>query len=375
MKFSISTLELNQMVNKMQNVISQKPTLAILSNFLIEAFDDELVLTATDLSLGIRCHLEAQIQEEGATTIPAKTFCNLIRELVAPSIQISTNPNHITTLVSGTSRFKINGMSKGGYPELPELKTADFFSINQSVLKDLLYRISFAISKDDNRYTLTGCHMQVSQGQVSFVGTDGKRLARSFAKIDIDPELNFQCVIPSKAIEEIMKNLSDSEEPAKISIMEDKIAVESNHTLLLAKLLTGEYPDVTRVIPEKPEIKLTLHRNELMTMLRQIALFRPDNNHSARFTFSEGELKLSANTSEVGEGLVAMPVNYHAEPLEIAFNPGFFLDILRHCKEETVTLGLIDSYNPGIIVDGEELEKSLDASPMFIIMPMRLSED
>jgi DNA polymerase-3 subunit beta len=375
MKFVISTSELNQMINKIQNIVSQKPTMPILSNFLIEAFDDELILTATDLSVGIRCHMDAQILEEGATTLPAKTFSSLVRELVAPTIQISTNANHITTLISGTSRFKINGMSKSDYPELPELKTACSFSIDQAVLKDLLYRTAFAISKDDNRYILTGCHMQVSSGHVIFVGTDGKRLARSFASLELDPEINYQCVIPSKAIEEILKNLNEEGKPAKIFIMQDKIAVEANQTLLLAKLLSGEYPDITRVIPEKTDIKLTLHRNELITMLRQIALFRPDNNHSARFTFSEGELQLTANTSEVGEGHVAMPVNYHGEKLEVALNPGYFLDILRHCKGETVTMGLIDSYNPGIIVDGEELEKSMDASPLFIIMPMRLSED
>lgn len=376
MKFVISTVELNQMINKMQNVVSQKPATPILSNFLIEAFDDELILTATDLSVGIRCHMNAQILEEGATTLPAKTFANLIRELVAPTIQVSTNTQNITTLVSGTSRFKINGMAKNEYPELPELKDAQAFSIDQAILKDLLYRTSFAISRDDNRYILTGCHMQIANGTVIFVGTDGKRLNRTFAKIDLEQDINFQCVIPSKATEEILKNLvEDKEEKAKVFIMEDKIAIELNHTLLLAKLLTGEYPDVTRVIPEQADLKLTLHRNELITMLRQISLFRPDNNHSARFAFTEGELQVTANTSEVGEAHVAMPVNYHGAKLEVAFNPGYLLDILRHCKEETVTMGLIDSYNPGIIVDGEKLEKSLDATPLFIIMPMRLSED
>ena len=158
--------------------------------------------------------------------------------------------------------------------------------------------------------------------------------------------------------------------------MPDKIAILANQTMLLTKLLTGDYPDVNRVIPENSEIIISLHREEMMTLLRQVSLFAADHNHSVRFTFTPGELKLTANTRDIGEGHVGMPVNYHGNKLEIAFNPGFFLDILRHCKEETVTLGLTDAYNPGIITDGEQRgEKLSHASPLFVIMPMRLSED
>ena len=172
----------------------------------------------------------------------------------------------------------------------------------------------------------------------------------------------------------MIKNLGE-EGDAKVYLLQDKIAVEANNTLLVAKLLTGEYPDLSRVIPEKPEFVFTLHRDELITMLRQISLFRTDNNHSVRFSFADGELLLCSNTTEIGEGRVAMPVNYQGPKLEIAFNPAYFLDILRHCKRETVMMGLIDSYNPGVIVDSEELGKSLEATPLFVIMPMRLSEE
>lgn len=374
MKFVISAQELNELINKIQNVVSLKPTLPILSNFLLEAYNDELVLTATDMIVGIRCFAEAQILEEGATTLPVKTFASLIRELSAPTVQISTNSNHITTVVSGTSRFKINGMSKDDYPALPDLENAFSFTIKQSVLKDLLYRTSFALSKDDNRYALTGALMDIANATATFVGTNGKKLARAFAPIEIDPEVHSRSVIPAKAVDEFIKNLTE-ESDVKLFIMSDKIALEANKTLILSKLLTGEYPDISRLIPEKTETILNLHRDELITMLRQISLFRPDSNHSVRFIFQNGELQISANTSEIGEGQVAMPVNFQGDKLEVAFNPGYFLDILRHCKSETVSLGIIDSYNPGIIVDDEKLDRTVEASPLFLIMPMRLSED
>lgn len=374
MKFVISTQELNYLINKIQNVVAQKPTIPILSNFLIEAYNDELILTATDLTVGVRCHTEAKILEEGATTLPAKRLAQLVRELTAVNMEVSANSNEITTLVAGTSRFKLNGMSKSDYPSLPDLSQAHTFQIKQADLKDLLYRTSFAVSKEDNRYVLTGVLMQIANGIATFVGTDGKRLARAHAPISIDPSFASQSIIPLKAVDEILKNLTE-EGDAKVSLMADKIAVEANQTRLLTKLLAGDYPDVNRVIPEHSDILVSLHREELASLLRQISLFTADHNHSVRFTFMDSELKLSANTMDIGEGNVTMPVNYQGPKLEIAFNPGFFIDILRHCKGETVTMGLTDTYNPGIITDGDQLAKPLQASPLFVIMPMRLSED
>ncbi len=374
MKFVISTQELNYLISKILNVVAQKPTIPILSNFLLEAYNDELILTATDLTVGIRCHTEAKILEEGATTLPAKRLAQLIRELTAVNVEVSTNSNEVTTIVAGTSRFKLNGMSKSEYPALPDLSQAQTFNMKQAELKDLLYRTSFAVSKEDNRYVLTGVLMQIANGTATFVGTDGKRLARSHGPIDIASSFTGQSIIPLKAVDEILKNLSD-EGDVKISLMSDKIAVEANQIRLLTKLLAGDYPDVNRVIPERSDIIVSLHREELSSLLRQISLFTADHNHSVRFTFSQGELKLTANTMDIGEGNVTMPVNYQGSKLEIAFNPGFFIDILRHCKSETVTMGLTDAYNPGIITDGDQLSAPLQASPLFVIMPMRLSED
>lgn len=374
MKFVISTQELNCLISKIQNVVPQKPTIPVLTNFLIEASNDELVLTATDLTVGIRCNTEVKILEEGATTLPAKRLSQLIRELTTANVEVACNSHEITTIVSGTSRFKLNGMSKEEYPALPDLSHAHTFQIQQKDLKDLLYRTSFAVSKEDNRYVLTGVLMHIANSQVTFVGTDGKRLARAHIPIAISPTHTSQSIIPLKAVEEILKNLTDEGE-AKVSLMADKVTIQANQTLLLTKLLAGDYPDINRVIPEQSEIIISLHREELISLLRQVSLFTADNNHSVRFTFTNGELKLTANTLDIGEGHVGMPVNYQGAKLEIAFNPGFFIDILRHCKEEIVTLGLTDAYNPGIITDGEQTEKLSQASPLFVIMPMRLSED
>jgi len=374
MKFEIPTQELNYLINKMQNVVSMKPTTPILANFLLEARSNELVLTATDLNVSVRCNTEINVSEEGATTLPARRFAQLVRELPAANVEISTNALETTTVASGTSLFKINGMKTEGYPQWPDLMGSRSIKIPQKELKRLLSCTAFAVSKDDTRYVLTGVLMHIGNGQATFLGTDGRRLARAHCKIETGPEEECQAVIPIKAVDEIIKSLLE-EGDAIISLLPDKVAVCINQTILVAKLLTGDYPDFVRLIPEHSPIQLVLHKEELTSLLRQVSLFTTDQTHAARFIFEKGELKLEANTHEFGEGSVGMPVNYQGSKLEICFNPGYFLDILRHCKEEVVTLNLIDCFNPGIVTDGEPVQSLLEATPLFLIMPMRLSAD
>ena len=375
MKFVISTQELNYLLNKCYNVVAQKATIPILSNFLIEAKGGELVVTSTDLIVGIRCFIEAKILEEGATTLPAKKLVQLVRELTAVNVEVTSNASEITEIVADSSRFKLNGMNKSEFPSLPDIAEATQFKIKQGELKDMLFRTAFAVSREDNRYALTGVFMHVNNGSAAFSGTDGKRLARAHLPVTLDASFTGGYIIPLKAVEEILKNLEEDGE-ATVYLMTDKIAVEANNTMIITKLLSGEYPDISRVIPENSEAVLSLHREEMMSLLRQVSLFAAEANHSVRFTFSDGELRLTANAMEVGEGKVSMPVNYHGPKMEIAFNPAFFLDILRHSKSETVTMGVTDAYNPGVITDNEIPAAAVPkASPLFVLMPMRLNEE
>lgn len=373
MKFVISTKELNYLVSTCLNIVAPKTTIPILANLLVEAVNDELIITSTDLTVGIRCFTDAKILEEGSTTIPARRFAQLIKELTSTNVEITTNQNETTEIVADTSRFKLNGMNKNEFPSLPSLSEAFHFKIKQADLKEMLYRTAFAVSREDNRYVLTGVFLNIANRIATFVGTDGKRLAKAHLSIDIDPAFTGNYIIPLKAVEEIQKNLLDEDE-ATVYLMKDKIAVEANQTTIISKLLSGDYPDVNRVIPQSSETSVALHRDELMTLLRQISLFTSENSHSVRFTLSDGELKLSANTMDIGEGKVSMPANYNGSKLEIAFNPAFFLDILRHSKGETVTLGVTDAYNPGVITD-KEASPNVNASPLFVLMPMRLNEE
>lgn len=373
MKFVISSQELNYLINKIQNIVPQKPSSPILNNFLIEACNDELIFTATDLTVSLRCHIDARVIEEGSATLPAKRLAQLVRELPAVDVEMTANPAHLITLMAGSSRFKLNGLSAAEYPQMPDLSLSHSFVISQPALKDLFFRTSFAVSREDNRYVLTGVHLEIAHKFLTMTGTDGKRLARARIPIEIAEDFTYQAVLPLKAVEEIQKNLLDEGE-ATVTLMPDKIAVDGNQLRVVSKLIDGEFPNLSRVLPSQSQIHITLQREELIALLRQVLTFVSVQYPAVRFTFTQGELRVSATSAEVGEGDVSMPVNYHGPTLEVAFSPNFFIDMLRHSKEETVTLGMTDGYNPGILTEGEAVPSLAEASPLFFIMPMRLTE-
>jgi DNA polymerase-3 subunit beta len=365
MKIIISRLELLALIGKIQNAVPSKPTIPILANILVEAVDDQLIISATDLTVSMRAYAECKVQEEGSITLPARKFFQLIRELTAPQVEIHSISPEIATINAGSSHFKIHGMHKSEFPALPDLSEGTQFSIPSASLKELLSRSAFAAARDDSRQVLNGVLLQNANQVATFTGTDGKRLAKIHSAVDLPSEFNGSCIVPLKAVEEMVRMLDVKEEGvAKIIMMADKIALELRSATLVSKLLSGQFPDVSRVIPEQKEQAIALHREELMSLLRQVIPFTSDDSSSVRFSFITGELHLSAASAEIGEGKVTMPVNYAGEKLEIAFNPVYFLDILRHIKDETVQFNVTDSYNPGLITDS--------STAKFVIMPMRL---
>lgn len=376
MKFIISRQELAELVTRVQNIVAPKTPIPILSNFLLEAQDSRVILTATDLTVGIRCTGNAKVLEPGATTLPARRFAQLVRELTASHLELSTNNKDVTNIIADASTFRIHGLPKLEFPGLPDMTGATRVQFTQGQLKDAFYRTSFAVSKEDSRYVLTGVFCHLTNGSAVFVGTDGKRLARTSIPVHFDSPMNYECIIPQKAVDEILKTLTDENEPASISILDDKIAIEANDSMIVSKLLSGDYPDVDRVIPTQSSCVVSLHREELMALLRQVSLFTTEDSQSARFTLVNGELQVNATTMDIGEGKVSMPANYEGQRFDVAFNPLYFLDILRHSKSETVSLGFTDAYNPGIIVDGKlELTQKELPNPLFVLMPLRLSEE
>lgn len=364
MKVIISKVDLAALIGKIQNIVPAKPAIPILANILVEAIDDQLILSATDLTVSMRVHAEAKVAQEGSITLPAKRFFQLVRELTAPQVEIHLQTPEIATINSGTSHFKIHGMTKEEFPALPDISNGTSIGLLTPTFKDMLSKTAFAAARDDSRQVLNGVLLQMMNSMATFIGTDGKKLAKAFTALDTSSTAQGSYILPIKAVEEIVRLLDPKEERVKVTLLQDKIAVEVGGSLLISKLISGQYPDISRIIPEKKKSPIQLHREELTSLLRQVSLFTSENSSSVRFTFTTGELHLSATSGEIGEGKVHMPANYGGEKIEIAFNPNYFLDILRHSKDETVNFEVSDSYNPGMITDS--------SNALFVLMPMRL---
>jgi DNA polymerase-3 subunit beta len=366
MKAVVSKSDLVAMIGKIQSIVASKPAIPILANILIEAMDDQVIVSATDLMVSMRCFMEAKVIEEGSISLPGKKFFHLIRELTSPQIKISASTSEIAEITTGTSVFKINGMNKAEFPQLPDMSGSPEVTIPSSVLKEMLSKTAFSAAREDSRYMLNGVQFTIADQKVSFIGTDGKRLAKSTTTCNAENQIRGQYVIPLKAVEEMIKNLDDSDAPVSLSLAPDKISLETGSQTLITKLLSGQFPDVERVIPSNLAYQFSIHREELMALLRQISLFTSESSCSVRFSFETGQLHLSATSSDVGEGRVSMPVDFAGPRFDIAFNPYYLLDILRHTKDETFRIGLNDSHNPGLITDS--------TNALFVIMPMRLND-
>lgn len=366
MQVIIAKSDLVTLIGNIQNVIAAKPAMPILANILIEAVDDQIIVSGTDLTVSMRCFMGANVLEEGSIALPARRFFQLIRELNLLEIRIATHTNETAEITAGSSLFKINGMSKSEFPHLPSLSGSPEVLFTSAQLREMLSKTVFAVAREDSRYTLNGVQLQIQNRTATFIGTDGKRLAKTSSPILADSAVKGSSLIPIKAIEEMIHMLDETDTKATLTLGADKISLECRQTTLISKLLAGQFPDVERIIPQQTIHRIPVHREELCILLRQVSLFTSQTSHSVRLAFEPGELRISAMSSEIGEGSVSMPIDYSGPRFEIAFNPFYLLDILRHSKDELVHMGLNDPHNPGLITDSTQAQ--------FVLMPMRLSE-
>jgi DNA polymerase-3 subunit beta len=313
------------------------------------------------------------VKEEGSIALPSRKFSSLVFELIAPEVEIRA-PSQTAMIHSGSSKFKIQGLSPQEFPQITDLSETllepqQKLSFSASLLKGLLESTFFAAGRNETKPILHSLHLQIFQGKLFATGTDGKRLAKASLPLsEPSQDVYYQdrsFILPIKTVSEMIGLLESAKlEESSLFLTEEKLSLQTGPFTFSSLLLPGEYPDVSRIIPSKSEAPIFLHREELSSLLRQVALFTTETNTSVRFLFTPGTLHLSIASSQTGEGDVEMPVNYQGDALEIAFNPNYFLDILRHVKDETFAFDITDSYNPGLISDS--------STAFFVLMPMRL---
>ena len=363
MKFKVEKSQLVNAIQTVQNVITTKSALPILSNILLEAQADTLKLTATDLDIGITCVIPVDIQEAGAITIPAKRFSDIVREFPLDAISISTKKNNQVTIDSEMCQFKIMGLVKEEFPKLPEFKDQKVVKIDQGVFKRMLSLTAFAVSLDETRYVLNGILFKINKNLLTLVSTDGKRLAMAEKKLTVESELEISMIVPLKTIQELGRNLKDEGE---LSLM-----VSSNQALfdlgsvgIVSRLIEGEFPDYKQVIPLVSENKMKVVRSQLLLAVKRAALLATPDYQAVKLEVFKNKLVISKSTPDVGEFHEELAVEYQGRELVIGFNPIYLIDILKNLNEETINLEMVDGEKPGVIrLSGY----------VYIVLPMRLN--
>ena len=364
MKFSVSKDKLLEGLSTVQNVVSTRTTLPILSNVLLQAVEGELRLTTTDLDVGVRGRVEAHVERTGATTLPARRLFAIVRELPAAEIYAEVDTKNLASIRSGSSYFKILGLPEEEFPPLARFENAKEFSIAQKDLKDALRKTSYAISTDETRYVLNGILFSFKENKLTSVATDGRRLALVDLELEFPRSQEIDVIIPTKAVLELQRLVKD-EGDVKVSIGENQIAFELNDALLVSKLIEGNYPNYRQVIPAEAKERITLEREVFLNAVRRVSLLASEKSNSVKLIFSKGNMDIVAVTPDVGEGKESLPIMYKGKDFSIAFNPEFLMAPLRNLPNDEVFLDLIDEMSPGVI--------KIHGAFLYVLMPMRLS--
>lgn len=364
MKFSVSKEKLLAGLQTVQNVVSTRTTLPILSNVLLQADGDQVRLTTTDLDVGVSGAITAQIEKPGATTLPARRLANIVRELPAAEIQIEVDSKNVASIRCGQSFFKILGLPEEEFPPLPKFDDSRTFTIPQQALRDALKKTSYAISTDETRYVLNGILFSFKENKLTLVATDGRRLALVDLEIEFPRSQEVDIIVPTKAVTELGRLLGD-EGDVRLSVGENQVAFQINDTLLASKLIEGNYPNYRQVIPGEAKERVTLERELFFNAVHRVSLLSSEKSNSVKLIFTKNNIEIAANTPDVGEARESLAVAYKGREFSIAFNPEFLQAPLRALSNDEVYLDLIDEMSPGVI--------KIQSPFLYVLMPMRIS--
>lgn len=365
MKFKIVRSKFLEGLKKVQNIVGSKGSMLIIQNVLVEAKDNELVLTTTDLDISIRTHVSCEIIEEGATTLPVKLLFNAISKSPEGPIEIDVSAADCAFITAGSAEFKLNGMSVVDFPALPEDQNSFEYVIPQMTLREMLRKTAYAASQDDTRKTLKGVLMSFRDGKLTMVATDGRRLALIEHEVDLPEEAQKDVILPTKVVTELQRSLTGDGD-ARVTIEKSQISFNLGETRLYSKLLDEIYPNYRQVIPTSCTERVVVDRQLLLSALDRVSVMTMDESNSTCLTFGSNQLTVaSSKSSEAGSARDIVPIKYDGEKIEIVFNPNFVMEPLKAIDEDEVTIELNNGTSPAMI--------KCSVPFLYVMMPLRIN--
>jgi DNA polymerase III subunit beta len=363
LKFDTTKEILMKGIQDVQNAINPKTTLPILSNILIETGKESISLTATDLDIGIVSTIPVKPGAEGAITIPAKKFFDIIKELPEGAISISIKKNNLVHIEAANCVFKIMGLPKDEFPQLPDFKDKDSMIMQRGRLKKILAMTSFAISRDETRYVLNGVLFVIKPTYIRIVATDGRRLAMVEEKVQLPKTLERKVIIPAKTVSELNKLLGE-EGDVKICFGNNQISFDMGTTRVVSRLIEGEFPNYEQVIPKEVKEKVGIGRSRFLSATKRSALFTNPDSLAVKLELGKDKMVLSKTAPYIGEAHEEIAVDYKGKDLAIGFNPDYLIDVLKNVNEEIINFEVSDAEKPGVIRIGSDY--------VYVVLPMQL---
>jgi DNA polymerase III subunit beta len=364
MKIKVTKTSLLNGLQTVQNVVSSRSTLPILSNVMITADKAETWLTTTDLDITIRSRIETEVTKPGSTTLPVRRLASIVRELSDQPIDIEVDDKDVAKLECNESFFKIIGLSEDEFPPVPKAESKHSYSIDQGVFREMMKKTAYAASTDETRHVLNGVLLSFKAGKLTMVATDGRRLAMVEHEVEIPKDTELDMILPNKTVAELMHVLKDEGE-LKIYGKENQIMFEMKDSLVASKLVEGTFPNYRQVIPSQSEERITVERESLLTAIRRVSMVTSDKSNAMKLTFGKNKLVVTMTTPDVGEARETLPIKYNGKEIVVAFNPEFMMDPLRNLANDEVILEITDELSPGVI--------KCDIPFLYVLMPMRIT--
>lgn len=364
MKFKIIRSKFLESLKAVQNIVAGKGSLPILQNVLIEAKGKELKLTTTDLDISISCECECEVIEQGISTLPVKLLFNSISKVAEGPVSVEIDAKERSVISAGSANFKLAGMPESEFPRLPKADEAFTYTVNQSVLKEMFRKVSYAASQDDTRRTLKGVLISFKDSKITMVATDGRRLALVENEIEFPKNSEKDIVLPSKAVQELQRSLSN-EGQAEIKVQKTQISFKLGSIMIYSKLIDETYPNYSQVIPNETAEHIKVDRQLLLDALDRASVMTMDEAHSTKLIFSEGKLTVSSAASDIGEAKDEVAIKYAGEKIEIMFNPSYVMEPLKVIDDDEVEINLNNGHSPAVI--------KCSIPFLYVLMPLRIS--
>jgi DNA polymerase III subunit beta len=374
MEISLSRQDLLRELTATQSVVERRTTIPILSNFLIEAAEDKLTITATDLDQSIRTSCSARVKKPGACTIPARKLYDYVKLLPEGDVSIKLMDNHWVQIRSGRSNTKMVGMARANFPQVPEFPSTGALSIPSASLKNLIAKTIFAISNEESRYTLNGALLILKAESIAMVATDGHRLAHiektgeSFASIGGAEK---KILVPRKALAELQSLLASTDaESIEFADDENTLFFRVGYRVLTSRRLNGQFPNYEAVLPRDNNKFVIVRSEDLSRSIQLTSQFADERSGAIKMRLEQNELKISASSTDSGESEDTIETPYNFDPIVVGFNSAYLLDFLKAIGNTgEVRLEFKDAQSAGQMrpEDGQE-----DYQYRYIIMPMRI---